>query len=373
MDFDLSRPQRDRLDSSSNVLSRRPCTEADIRSAGQGTTGQRYAPGRFGIGPVHDRRGAVQPRPLRARFGLYALVCDLLPDGIPSGRVAIVESTRNGPVRFCRFRHRSWWSSTHDRAYLHDQSTITTPARANWDSATRFGPRGGLRTGPATARRRRRNAYRARWAAGAYSLRSPERTARPIAKTADHLKARRQFGRPLATFQALRPTRLADAAVVPPRRQAGLGRGAAFVEHPRTVLRAGLVLPAPLVTNSRKSSRRTTMPAVKNRHSRKFMVSSPAASLRAGSGMVGTWSKHSCKRAEEDDKVKAVILKVDSPGGEVWLRTKSIARSADFQTHSKKAGHCFHGQPCRLRWVITSLPRVNGSSPTSLPSPAVSA
>ncbi len=37
------------------------------------------------------------------------------------------------------------------------------------------------------------------------------------------------------------------------------------------------------------------------------------------------------KRAKQDDRVKAVVLKVDSPGARCWLRTTSIGRSRSFR------------------------------------------
>src|SRR6266436_3720601 len=42
------------------------------------------------------------------------------------------------------------------------------------------------------------------------------------------------------------------------------------------------------------------------------------------------------KRAEEDDRVKAVILKVDSPGGEVMAADQIHNEIVDFQTRSRK-------------------------------------
>ncbi len=42
------------------------------------------------------------------------------------------------------------------------------------------------------------------------------------------------------------------------------------------------------------------------------------------------------KRAEEDDKVKAVLLKVDSPGGEVLASDDIYHAIADFQKKARK-------------------------------------
>ncbi len=70
-----------------------------------------------------------------------------------------------------------------------------------------------------------------------------------------------------------------------------------------------------------------------------------------GYGMVEL-IKAQLKHAEDDSKVKAVILKVDSPGGEVLASDEIYRRSSP-------------------RWAIwqpraatTSRPRANGSSPT---------
>ncbi len=63
--------------------------------------------------------------------------------------------------------------------------------------------------------------------------------------------------------------------------------------------------------------------------------------------------KAQLKRAEEDDKVKAVILKVDSPGGEV-LASDEISRAiAEFQTQAaRQAGGVLDGQPGGLRRLL---------------------
>jgi Acyl-CoA dehydrogenase, C-terminal domain len=230
MDFDLSRPQRDRLDSLDRVVEEAG-TAADIDQLDKALLASDVLHGasvldRYMIAEELSRRG------LASAFGLYALVCDLLPDGIPSGRLAIVESSRNGPVRFGDSASVLVVLDA-DRAYVHDQSTIT-----HRPASTGFGypfahvdvcaP--GRRLPDGDAER-----IRARWRlAVTGEIAGNARSA--ILKTADHLKARVQFGRPLATFQALRH-RLADAAVSA-EATSWLGRGAAFVDHPRTVLRA---------------------------------------------------------------------------------------------------------------------------------------
>jgi len=63
--------------------------------------------------------------------------------------------------------------------------------------------------------------------------------------------------------------------------------------------------------------------------------------------------KAQLKRAEEDDKVKAVILKVDSPGGEV-LASDEISRAiSEFQTKLHgKAGGVLYGESGRVRRLL---------------------
>ena len=81
--------------------------------------------------------------------------------------------------------------------------------------------------------------------------------------------------------------------------------------------------------------------------------------------------KAQLKRAEEDDKVKAVILKVDSPGGEV-LASDEISRAiADFQikAHNKPvvcsmgglaaSGGYYVSAPCR--WIVANDLTITGS------------
>jgi protease IV len=81
--------------------------------------------------------------------------------------------------------------------------------------------------------------------------------------------------------------------------------------------------------------------------------------------------KAQLKRAEEDDKVKAVILRVDSPGGEV-LASDEIARAiAEFQgqPHGKPvicsmgslaaSGGYYVSAPCR--WIVANDLTITGS------------
>ena len=81
--------------------------------------------------------------------------------------------------------------------------------------------------------------------------------------------------------------------------------------------------------------------------------------------------KAQLKRAEEDDKVKAVILKVDSPGGEV-LASDEISRAiAAFQTKLRgkpvvcsmgglaASGGYYVSAPCR--WIVANDLTITGS------------
>src|SRR5262249_4295077 len=76
------------------------------------------------------------------------------------------------------------------------------------------------------------------------------------------------------------------------------------------------------------------------------------------------------KRAEEDDRVKAVILKVDSPGGEVMAADQIHNEIAQFQTRSRKpvvasmgslaaSGGYYISAPCR--WIIANELSITGS------------
>jgi len=90
---------------------------------------------------------------------------------------------------------------------------------------------------------------------------------------------------------------------------------------------------------------------------------------QSGYNMVDT-IKAQLKRAEEDHKVKAVILKVDSPGGEV-LASDDISRAiADFQKQTRKpviasmgslaaSGGYYVSAPCR--WIVANEMTITGS------------
>ncbi|MCX6894978.1 MAG: signal peptide peptidase SppA, partial [Verrucomicrobia bacterium] len=76
------------------------------------------------------------------------------------------------------------------------------------------------------------------------------------------------------------------------------------------------------------------------------------------------------KRADEDDKVQAVVLKVNSPGGEVLASDEIYRLIADFQKDSKKPVVCSMGSlaasggyyvsaPCR--WIVANELTITGS------------
>jgi len=90
---------------------------------------------------------------------------------------------------------------------------------------------------------------------------------------------------------------------------------------------------------------------------------------RAGFSLVDV-VKAQLKKAREDDDVKAVLLKVDSPGGEV-LASDEISRAlADFQKKSDKpvvvsmgslaaSGGYYVSAPCR--WIVANEMTITGS------------
>jgi len=82
--------------------------------------------------------------------------------------------------------------------------------------------------------------------------------------------------------------------------------------------------------------------------------------------------KAQLKRAEDDDKVKAVILKVDSPGGEVLASDEIYRLLADFQTNKSNAkpivasmgnlaasGGYYVSSPCQ--WIVANELTITGS------------
>lgn len=90
---------------------------------------------------------------------------------------------------------------------------------------------------------------------------------------------------------------------------------------------------------------------------------------QAGNNMVDV-IKAQLDRAKDDDRVKAVILKVDSPGGEVMASDEINKAVADFQDKSHKPVVCSMGSlaasggyyvsaPCR--WIVANELTITGS------------
>ena len=71
---------------------------------------------------------------------------------------------------------------------------------------------------------------------------------------------------------------------------------------------------------------------------------------RGGAGMVD-WVDDQLDRAEEDYAIKAVILKVDSPGGDPRLRQNLRAHSS-VSGGLWEAGHCQYGGACCRWWLL---------------------
>lgn len=90
---------------------------------------------------------------------------------------------------------------------------------------------------------------------------------------------------------------------------------------------------------------------------------------QGGVGMVEL-IKAQLKHAEEDSRVKAVILKVDSPGGEVLASDEIYRAISDFQKTSRKpviasmgslaaSGGYYVSAPCR--WIVANELTITGS------------
>src|ERR1019366_2559297 len=90
---------------------------------------------------------------------------------------------------------------------------------------------------------------------------------------------------------------------------------------------------------------------------------------QTGNNMVDV-IKAQLDRAKDDDRVKAVILKVDSPGGEVMASDEINKAVADFQDKSHKPVVCSMGSlaasggyyvsaPCR--WIVANELTITGS------------
>jgi len=80
--------------------------------------------------------------------------------------------------------------------------------------------------------------------------------------------------------------------------------------------------------------------------------------------------KAQLKRAEDDDRVKAVLLKVDSPGGEVLASDDIYRAIKDFQARTRKpviasmgglaaSGGYYVSSPCR--WIVANELTITGS------------
>jgi protease-4 len=80
--------------------------------------------------------------------------------------------------------------------------------------------------------------------------------------------------------------------------------------------------------------------------------------------------KAQLKRADDDDKIKAVILKVDSPGGEVLASDEIYRLLTDFQKDAKKpivasmgnlaaSGGYYVSSPCQ--WIVANELTITGS------------
>jgi len=90
---------------------------------------------------------------------------------------------------------------------------------------------------------------------------------------------------------------------------------------------------------------------------------------QSGYGLVDV-IKAQLRRAEEDDRVKAVILKVDSPGGEVMASDDIYRAIKDFQARTRKpviasmgslaaSGGYYISAPCR--WIVANEMTLTGS------------
>jgi protease-4 len=80
--------------------------------------------------------------------------------------------------------------------------------------------------------------------------------------------------------------------------------------------------------------------------------------------------KAQLRRAEEDDRVKAILLKVDSPGGEVMASDEIYRAIKDFQARTPKpviasmgslaaSGGYYISSPCR--WIVANELTITGS------------
>lgn len=88
---------------------------------------------------------------------------------------------------------------------------------------------------------------------------------------------------------------------------------------------------------------------------------------QSGNSMVEVF-RAQLRRAQEDDRVKAVVLKVDSPGGEVMAADEMYHAILDFQKHKPviasmgslaASGGYYISAPCR--WIVANELTITGS------------
>ncbi|BBX66451.1 hypothetical protein MSAS_56250 [Mycobacterium saskatchewanense] len=229
MDFDLNDAQRERRDKLNRLIEssgpRADTEQLDKVLLASDVQQDATVLDRFLIAEELARQG------LPSAYGLYCLLSDLLPPEMPAGRVAVMDAHRTGPVRFADSaalvvqlgRQIATLHEPRDSQVRIANSTFGYPY-----AYVAAGPSiGALGAAADTLRARWRLALIAEIAGNAQSA---------IEKTAGHLTSRIQFGRPLASFQALRH-RLAEAAVSAEATR-WLGREAAFHDEPRSVLLA---------------------------------------------------------------------------------------------------------------------------------------
>lgn len=95
-----------------------------------------------------------------------------------------------------------------------------------------------------------------------------------------------------------------------------------------------------------------------------------SSSIDQGGYNLAELIKAQLKRAEEDARVKAVVLKVDSPGGEVMASDEIYREIADFQQRTHKpviasmgslaaSGGYYISSPCR--WIVANDLTITGS------------
>jgi hypothetical protein len=231
MDFDLNESQRTRLDRLNHLVREAGGVDAesvalDAALFESDVAASASVVDRFLIAEELARLGTG------GAFGTRILVADVLPESVPVGPVALIESGRRGPVRFADTASTLIvLDGATARLFTREQSDISS---ANTVFGYRYGnvnPAGRAAVLPdglgETVRRRWRLALVAEIAGNAKSA---------IQHTSKHLTSRTQFGRPLASFQALRH-RLAESAVSAEATR-WLGRDAAFHDDTHRTVRS---------------------------------------------------------------------------------------------------------------------------------------